>query len=98
MPLSCALLFNDCSKVHKPLQPRQDSILQSISRYLAWEGENGFNGVVLVKTPGNEPMIRSFGYANEEQLIPNSPQTAFDIGSVTKQFSGAAILKLEMMG
>ena len=80
------------------MQPRQDSILQSISRYLAWEGENGFNGVVLVKTPGNEPMIRSFGYANEEQLISNSPQTAFDIGSITKQFTGAAILKLEMMG
>lgn len=43
-------------------------------------------------------MIRSFGYANEEQLIPNSPQTVFDIGSITKQFTGAAILKLEMLG
>jgi len=80
------------------LQPQQDSILQGVSHYLDWEAENGFNGVVLVKTPGNEPMIRAFGYANEEQLIPNSPQTAFDIGSLTKQFTGAAILKLEMLG
>lgn len=78
--------------------PQQDSILQSISRYLDWEAENGFSGVVLVKIPGNEPMVRSFGYANEEQLIPNSPLTAFDIGSITKQFTGAAILKLEMEG
>lgn len=76
----------------------QDSVLQSISHYLDWEGENGFNGAVLVKTPGNDPMIRSFGYANEEQLVPISSQTAFDIGSITKQFTGAAILKLEMLG
>jgi CubicO group peptidase (beta-lactamase class C family) len=92
------LLFIQCNKVQKPVQPQQDSILQCISRYLDWEGENGFVGVVLVKKPGDQPMIRSFGYANEEQLQPNSPQTAFDIGSVTKQFTGAAILKLEMQG
>jgi len=98
LTLASVLLFNNCSKRNKPQNPQQDSILQSVSRYLDWEGENGFNGVVLVKIPGNEPMIRSFGYANEEQLIPNSPQTAFDIGSVAKQFTGAAILKLEMMG
>ena len=98
LPLSFAVLLNCCTQVNKPLQLQQDSILQSISHYLDWEGENGFNGVVLVKTPGNEPMIKSFGYANEEQFIPNSPQTAFDIGSLTKQFTGAAILKLEMLG
>ena len=88
----------NCTKVNKPLKPQQDSVLQSISRYLDWESENGFDGVVLVKTPGNEPMIRSYGYANKEQLIPNSPETAFDIGSITKQFTGAAIMKLEMNG
>jgi CubicO group peptidase (beta-lactamase class C family) len=98
LALSLLLLFYNCSNFNKPLQPQQDSILQGVSHYLDWEAENGFNGVVLVKTPGNEPMIRSFGYANEEQFIPNSPQTAFDIGSLTKQFTGAAILKLEMLG
>jgi CubicO group peptidase (beta-lactamase class C family) len=91
-------LLSACSQVSKPSQPQQDSVLLSISRYLDREGENGFNGVVLVKIPGNDPMIRSFGYSNEEQLIPNSEQTAFNIGSITKQFTGAAILKLEMLG
>lgn len=93
-----ALLSANCSRVNKKLQAPQDPLLLSVGRYLDWEAENGFNGVVLVKTPGNEPLIRSYGYANEEQLVPNSPQTAFDIGSITKQFTGAAILKLEMMG
>jgi CubicO group peptidase (beta-lactamase class C family) len=91
-------LFTGCARVNRPMQPQEDPVLQSISRYMEWEGENGFCGVVLVKTPGNEPMVRSFGYANEEQLVPNSPQTAFDIGSITKQFTGAAIMKLEMEG
>lgn len=97
-PLFFIWLFSDCSQATKPLPKLQDSILQLVSGYLDWEGENGFDGVVLIKTPGNEPLIRSFGYANEEQLVPNSAQTAFDIGSVTKQFTGAAILKLEMQG
>jgi len=93
-----ALLSGSCAKVKKPILPQQDAVIQCISSYLDREGENGFSGVILVKTPGNDPLIRSFGYANEEQLIPNSPQTAFDIGSITKQFTGAAILKLEMLG
>ncbi|MFA6482939.1 MAG: serine hydrolase domain-containing protein [Bacteroidales bacterium] len=93
-----AFLLINCQQDHKPAQPQQDSLMQAINRYLEWEGENGFNGVILVKTPGNDLLIRSFGYANEEQLIPNTPQTAFDIGSLTKQFTGAAVLKLEMQG
>lgn len=82
----------------KQALPELDQQMQTISRYLDREGENGFSGVVLVKTPDHDPLIRCYGYANEEQLVPNSPQTAFNIGSITKQFTGAAILKLEMMG
>jgi CubicO group peptidase (beta-lactamase class C family) len=92
------LQFFNCSRVNNSLQPQQDSILNEIGKYLDWEGENGFSGVVLVKTPGNDPLLKSYGYANEEQQVVNSPQTAFDIGSLTKQFTGAAILKLEMSG
>lgn len=92
-----SVLLN-CTPGHKPGKLQQDSTLQVISRYLEWESENGFDGVVLVKTPGNDPMIKSFGYANKEQQVLNSPETAFDIGSITKQFTGAAILKLEMDG
>lgn len=91
-------MVSHCNVADKPAPPLLDPILQSIGRYLDWEAENGFSGAVLVKTPGNEPLIRSYGYANDEQLLPNSEQTAFDIGSITKQFTGAAILKLEMLG
>jgi CubicO group peptidase (beta-lactamase class C family) len=36
--------------------------------------------------------------ANEELGKPNSADAAFFIGSLTKQFTGAAIMKLQMMG
>jgi CubicO group peptidase (beta-lactamase class C family) len=76
----------------------EDSIIQVVRKYLDWEGENGFSGVVLVKTPDNQPVIQSYGFANREQGIRNDPDVAFNIGAITKQFTGAAILKLRMMG
>merc|ERR1711969_547440 len=36
-----------------------------------------------------------FGYANLENQIPITPQTKFRIGSITKQFTASAILKLQ---
>jgi CubicO group peptidase (beta-lactamase class C family) len=97
-PLLVALLSGTCTGVNKSERSDQDTLMVKVKAYLDREGENGFDGVVLVKIPGNEPMICSYGYANEEQKILNSSQTAFDIGSVTKQFTGAAIMKLQMDG
>jgi len=41
---------------------------------------------------------RGYGYSDRENKIKNSPKTISDIGSITKQFTAAAILKLEMQG
>jgi CubicO group peptidase (beta-lactamase class C family) len=38
------------------------------------------------------------GYANLEDKTPISPDTNFRIGSVTKQFTAATVLKLEEQG
>jgi CubicO group peptidase (beta-lactamase class C family) len=35
---------------------------------------------------------KGYGYANLERSAPNSPQTKFAVGSITKQFTAAAIL------
>ena len=57
-----------------------------------------FQGAVLVAKDGRVLMARGFGYRDVERSMRNSPTTLFDIGSITKQFTAAAILKLEMMG
>lgn len=92
------LLSGSCSPVARSSAPLEDSIIQVVKKYLDWEGENGFSGVVIVKTPEAPPVIQSYGFANREQGIKNDPDVAFNIGSLTKQFTGAAILKLQMMG
>ncbi len=74
---------------------------QTISRiesYLDKLKGIGFSGSVLIELPGNTVFARGYGYSNSDLKIKNTPNTIFDIGSVTKQFTAAAILKLEMQG
>lgn len=56
------------------------------------------NGVVLVGRGDDVVYVRSFGDANMEWDIPNTPDTRFRIGSVTKQFTAALILRLAEEG
>ncbi len=58
----------------------------------------GFSGAVIVAKDGTILLQRGYGLADREQNRPVRPSTVFTIGSITKQFTGAAILKLEMMG
>jgi CubicO group peptidase (beta-lactamase class C family) len=57
-----------------------------------------FMGSVLVARDGDVLFSKSYGYANLEWDIPNSPSTKFRIGSITKQFTAASILLLEERG
>lgn len=52
-------------------------------------------GIALDGRPVYE---RAFGMADLEFAIPNTPQTIFESGSVAKQFTAAAIVKLSIDG
>lgn len=58
--------------------------------------QDGYSGAVIVVQGGEIILRKGYGYANREKKIPVTPQTVFTIGSITKQFTGAAIVKLEM--
>ena len=60
--------------------------------------EEGFRGTVLIAEKGEIKLLQGYGLANDEKRLPNTPDTVFTMGSITKQFTGAAILKLEMDG
>jgi len=87
-----------CNQTEHPEMQDLDLIGVKINEYLDLEAEAGFSGVIAVKRPGQDIQYRSYGYSNKERAIFNSEQTVFDIGSLTKQFTAAAILKLEMQG
>ncbi len=69
-----------------------------LDEYLASLTEYGFSGVVLVARAGRPILTKGYGLADREQGRPFSPDTVVSIGSITKQFTAAAILKLEVQG
>jgi D-alanyl-D-alanine carboxypeptidase len=56
------------------------------------------DGVVLVARDGKPLFRQGFGFANREWNIASDPDAEFRIGSVTKQFTAAAILLLVQDG
>lgn len=73
-------------------------LLNKIDSYLELSVTNGFSGAVLVSKKGEIILSKGYGWADRENKIPNSPSTVFNIGSVTKQFTASAILKLVEQG
>src|SRR5437660_9015786 len=57
-----------------------------------------FMGSALVAKDGVTIFAQSAGWANAEWKLPHTPATKFRIGSVSKQFTAAAILLLEERG
>ena len=72
---------------------------QLIDDYLISMNQTGkFNGNVLVDVNGSIIFNKGYGYANFEWKVPNSPETKFNIGSISKQFTTVMIFQLEMEG
>lgn len=57
-----------------------------------------FMGSVLVARDGKPLLSKGYGFANLEWAVPNSPESKFRLGSITKQFTAACILLLEERG
>ncbi len=58
----------------------------------------GFSGSVLVASHGQVLLNKGYGYADQDTGQPYTAGTLFDIASVSKQFTAAALLKLEQQG
>jgi CubicO group peptidase (beta-lactamase class C family) len=58
----------------------------------------GYSGSLLVAKDGEVVLANGYGLADREAGVPVTAETVFDIGSITKQFTAAAILRLEMEG
>ena len=54
-----------------------------------------FNGSVLVAKNGTLLLNKGYGYRNAADKTWNNEQTIFQLGSITKQFTAAVILKLQ---
>ena len=91
-------------KIVKIERPKNDhSIIKGksakkIDQFMTDLETEGFSGVLLIAKKGQVILSKGYGYADRKRKIICTNKTVVDIGSLTKQFTAAAILKLEMMG
>ena len=64
----------------------------------AYARQGQFSGSVVVAVDGRTLLAKGYGMANREWEIPNTADTKFRLGSITKQFTGMAVLMLEQQG
>ena len=66
-----------------------------ISKYVEF---GKFNGTVLVAEKGKIILEKGYGMYDFEKKLANKPETRFEIGSITKQFTSMIIMKLYERG
>ena len=83
--------------LYKPLfahSAQLKPVSEKIDNFLTAGEKIAYSGAVFVSFKNGEVFSKGYGFANREQQLKNSVRTIFDIGSNTKQFTSAAILKL----
>lgn len=78
--------------------PANDVLAARIDEYLSRLESMGYAGGVLVVRDGKAVVERSYGFANRAAGIRADTATVYNLGSITKQFTAAAILRLEELG
>jgi len=96
LPLATTVLFFSFLPAtviaQQRFQERADSFLTEYAQ------SNKFWGTVLVAREGRIEFQKAYGKANIGWGVPNSVDTAFEIASLTKSFTGMAILQLAAEG
>jgi len=88
------LLILSSIGINAQINTANKAVRAKIDNYLNKSVSSGFAGAVLVAKKGEIIFNKAYGFANKEEHILNTTETIYDIGSVTKQFTATAILKL----
>lgn len=76
-------------------QLNEEKIEQIDSLFTPWNAANHPGGTVLISKKGEILFSRAYGLASLEYNIPNTLNTRFNIGSLSKQFTAMGIVLLE---
>jgi D-alanyl-D-alanine carboxypeptidase len=90
----------DPKNVIVPEPKANDQELMAATRQLleAETQADEFSGVVLIAKNFQVLFHQAYGFADREKKIPNQKDTKFNLGSINKNFTRAAILQLEKRG
>ena len=93
-----ALVVSTLTAQHDHSPVVQPGLGAAVDHYLTRLAGVGFSGAIIVAKGGQVVLEKGYGLAVDTPPIPVTPDTILQIGSITKQFTGAGILKLEMQG
>ncbi len=72
-----------------------DSLEERVDKLFSFLNETDSPGIVVLAVRDGKVLLRKgYGLANLEHRVPITPETVFDIASISKQFCGMAISML----
>jgi CubicO group peptidase (beta-lactamase class C family) len=97
--LTCAATFllslSSCSDARDPSPATPPNEQERAIRARIDEAAGaGFSGAILVTVGGKRVVTEGHGFARREARIENTPETAFDVGSIMKGFTATALFRL----
>jgi len=90
--LAALVVLHAQESVPKDFAQKADALCKDLA------SQKKFMGSVLVARGGKPVFRKSYGFANAEWDIANTPDTKFRLGSITKQFTAVALLQLVEQG
>jgi len=76
-----------------------EDLASAVRQFLEAETKaDEFSGVVLIAKNFQVLFLEAYGWADRDKKIPNQNNTRFNLGSINKNFTRAAILQLEKQG
>ncbi len=69
-----------------------------LNQFLSGMTDKGFSGAVLVSRETDILLKKGYGLAKRQEWVDNTSETLFNVASVAKTFTAAAILNLEVRG
>lgn len=97
MPFRSGLVFVSLLACASPALA-QDRPIDRVDRLLERLAGYGYGGAFAVAESGEAVHAAGYGLADRERGTPVTPETRFDIGSLTKPFVAAAVLRLAEEG
>lgn len=84
------------SSIWQTVYSKPSDLPEKLDEYMNRLSELGYSGALLVAEDGAVIFSKGYGMADRARGIQVTAETIFTTGSITKQFTAAAILKLEM--
>ncbi|MDE2720949.1 serine hydrolase [Candidatus Palauibacter polyketidifaciens] len=96
LPLAAGLACADASRDDASGGTVEMAALDAV--FADYSASDGPGCAFAVSRDGQQVMARAYGMANLEWDLPNTPETVFEPGSVSKQFTAAATILLALDG